>query len=689
MSVGRNELCPCGSGKKYKKCCGIVTPITQLQGSREQKLRQEYMHWIERFNRYISAQLTKKEMDHARKLFAASTGLTLEETENQLWDVHFLNWFVFDVVRGKTSLIQDFIKQYGKRMERSMQQGFLDMSLRVYEIDQVEEDTLIAHDLLTGAEHKIVGGQVFDPRSGQLLMGRLLPMGGRDLLFSGSLILQAGLKQPLLEWFSQLDTASPEGEEAELSSTSLKLYQFVLQNETNRHHAQAKGQYRLVRRVYVPQEMEELRNRLEKQPSFELKKRNATEEIWVFSARKEEFLFRSLNNALLELHEVLGEIVIVQDQILLESFDDQVEEIEGLLQLSQHASEEEITKLTSTGSKLSRGTIFITSQPPLPQKVLHWAVQTYFAEKWLVTPHPQIHNLPPVLAAASNQPELREQVERLVAKMEDEAQLGVGAARFMRVEMLRPNLALPTESVHIQNLLQRPLVQGSPDSSYTVQPKQLDDIALFVSEVTDGKSDATVKKYDEAMNLFRSFVRSAFGPEFTWERLRREDVAYFLVHDVTERSDSLTKTLATNLLSVLSAFFKWIDKQYTSNVSSTIQPLLGDMKEDLQEVYKTLTTLAREASQNLHDRTLAPQKVEETHLLLLEKQDQGWLVRTPDGQNLVLTIGEEVDHALDPDWMVAGLIGQTDTGSWHLYGAPKVYPPAISTLLGVSMSVLV
>jgi uncharacterized protein YecA (UPF0149 family) len=21
--VGRNDLCPCGSGKKYKKCCGV------------------------------------------------------------------------------------------------------------------------------------------------------------------------------------------------------------------------------------------------------------------------------------------------------------------------------------------------------------------------------------------------------------------------------------------------------------------------------------------------------------------------------------------------------------------------------------------------------------------------------------------------------------------------------------------
>jgi len=22
MKIGRNEQCPCGSGKKYKKCCG-------------------------------------------------------------------------------------------------------------------------------------------------------------------------------------------------------------------------------------------------------------------------------------------------------------------------------------------------------------------------------------------------------------------------------------------------------------------------------------------------------------------------------------------------------------------------------------------------------------------------------------------------------------------------------------------
>jgi hypothetical protein len=27
MKAGRNDPCPCGSGQKYKKCCGVVIPI--------------------------------------------------------------------------------------------------------------------------------------------------------------------------------------------------------------------------------------------------------------------------------------------------------------------------------------------------------------------------------------------------------------------------------------------------------------------------------------------------------------------------------------------------------------------------------------------------------------------------------------------------------------------------------------
>ena len=29
--IGRNEPCPCGSGKKFKKCCGIAVPVENVQ----------------------------------------------------------------------------------------------------------------------------------------------------------------------------------------------------------------------------------------------------------------------------------------------------------------------------------------------------------------------------------------------------------------------------------------------------------------------------------------------------------------------------------------------------------------------------------------------------------------------------------------------------------------------------------
>jgi hypothetical protein len=56
MKVGRNELCPCGSGKKYKKCCGLVTTSTAADGAAEswwaypefgEKVRREFASYFE------------------------------------------------------------------------------------------------------------------------------------------------------------------------------------------------------------------------------------------------------------------------------------------------------------------------------------------------------------------------------------------------------------------------------------------------------------------------------------------------------------------------------------------------------------------------------------------------------------------------------------------------------------------
>jgi hypothetical protein len=44
MNIGRNDPCPCGSGKKYKKCCLIRQELdAQTQAVIEEK---EFQEWL-------------------------------------------------------------------------------------------------------------------------------------------------------------------------------------------------------------------------------------------------------------------------------------------------------------------------------------------------------------------------------------------------------------------------------------------------------------------------------------------------------------------------------------------------------------------------------------------------------------------------------------------------------------------
>lgn len=688
MSVGRNELCPCGSGKKYKKCCGVVTPITELRSRHEQKLQKEYAGWVERLNHFVGANVTSEVISEARSLFAEEIGLSEESVMRPEWAAHFFNWCVLDVKTGGSTLLENYVKQHGRRMEPDLRRAFARLHLNVYEVMEVDRDVLTVQQPISHETHYLLRSNNLQVEPGQVIVGRLLNLGLRDMLFSGSIILQPHVKQPILEWLKE----HPEVEEAANDTAkrvyTTDLYRFIVQFG-DEGSDEVKSADALLRRSYAVVNRNQLIKEMEATRSFELKRKDAANEIWVYATRKEEHLFPALKGALLELYEVQAEVLIQDDKIMLEGYAPQLDEVADLLQLHPLQDEEEIRVLSSTGSKLSKGTLFITSQPTLPPKVLQWAVQTYFAEKWLVTPHESLDELAPILVAASDNAELNGKLQSLMEQMEQDNKLGQGLARFIRMDMLRPRLALENKDLHVNNLLRRPLIEGLPESVYTVHPDRLADMSRFVQEMTEGKSEATVKKYDEVMNNFRSFVRGAFGPTFTWDQLRKEDLVYFLVHDIYVRTDATTKTLATNLLSVLTAFFKWLDKQGVAGLHSETQPLLVELKETLPEAYRLRGVLEKEANQNLYGNTNGLTQLAEETIMLLEPDKNGWIAKRSNGEKIKLSLEADAGQVLSSDWLIAGLFGQTEDGSWKVYGTPELYPPVVALLLGVPTSVLV
>ncbi|UFJ41644.1 SEC-C domain-containing protein [Brevibacillus humidisoli] len=678
MSVGRNELCPCGSGKKYKKCCGIVTSISQV---RERKLRSAYDEVNERLNTYVSKSFSREEIEQARQRFARETGLTAEEVQHPQWAIHFYNWFVFDDQTDGTTVVESFFESDGRRVEHDVQQAYLQLTLGLYEIVHRVDDVLTVRSLSGGDLLQVVAANVIKTRPGQLLLGRLLPFGQRYQLFTGSIVLPAALKRQFAQWLAKVG-------ERDLRRHTTRLYRFLLK-QGNTAKAGSNPPEKLIRSVWHPSNLPAVREALRTHSAFELKKRDESQEIWVYAARKEGGLLAALDNALVELHEVQGELLVGDETIAFEGFPDALSSLTENLPLPEAENEQPIDRLTSSGSRLTRGTIFITSQPPLPSKVMQWAVQTYFAEKWLVTPHPEIEDLPPLLVAAAEDDRLKAKLEKVVDQIEQAREKGAGPGRFMRLDLIRPRLSLPNRQLSIENLLKRPLIDGLPADSFTVHPDRLADIAAFVREMTEGKSESTVKKYDEAMNLFRSFLRSAFGRGFAWEELRREEVAYFLVHDVLRRTDTSTKTLAGNLLSVLSAFFKWLDKQHEIDLSGQLQPLLSALKEELPEAYRLRGQLQKQAVTRLHDHDQQPERVTEEALLVLSAEDAGWQVKRGNGEEIRLQMDQQEEQLPSGDWIVFALIGQTADGRWHLYGLPELYPPLVAELLGVRRNVLV
>lgn len=71
--VGRNEVCPCGSGRKYKRCCGASAPVAGVVSSlaelSESLDRLEAMRWAaqQKLNRgdYAGAEHAALELQKA------------------------------------------------------------------------------------------------------------------------------------------------------------------------------------------------------------------------------------------------------------------------------------------------------------------------------------------------------------------------------------------------------------------------------------------------------------------------------------------------------------------------------------------------------------------------------------------------------------------------------------------------
>lgn len=172
--VGRNDPCPCGSGKKYKKCRGATNVIALAPTRYNDELNQlhnglvdfTFMEFEPVINEIIrkSPHYGKEDSDYNIQLYT-----------------HLLSaWAVLHYKVHKDDTIFDlyYKKQKNKIRYESVKKTFASWRKvlpSVYRVLEVTEDGLRVQDIRTDEEHKVVIREEHNFETGNLVIGILLP----------------------------------------------------------------------------------------------------------------------------------------------------------------------------------------------------------------------------------------------------------------------------------------------------------------------------------------------------------------------------------------------------------------------------------------------------------------------------------------------------------------------------------
>ena len=158
--VGRNDPCPCGSGKKYKRCC---LNKDELRGPEKTSATPKEIELRDRLLSFLGKERYKKDFEKAyrlfwRKPFREPLGLDEKEEANF---ASFLEWFIHDFsLWNGTTIVEEFYQEKKEKLseeELSLLKYEMASYLSLYEVTSVTPEVgLRLKDLFTGEEMDIL-----------------------------------------------------------------------------------------------------------------------------------------------------------------------------------------------------------------------------------------------------------------------------------------------------------------------------------------------------------------------------------------------------------------------------------------------------------------------------------------------------------------------------------------------------
>lgn len=204
MSTGRNDPCPCGSGKKYKKCC-FLREFTSVGKDEliKQRLVQDILAFVKKkYKDRLDEALDFFWEDFVPEDYLDHAGLVMT-------DINFWEWIVFDWQPdddGKT-VIDHYLKANQNLGDSEMNVLAImnEAVISLYEVQDVyPEEGLLLKDLLLGGEYEVSEKSATHYlKKWDILATRLLRLDGRHIMSGCGYPYPLGQKEGIIDFIKR------------------------------------------------------------------------------------------------------------------------------------------------------------------------------------------------------------------------------------------------------------------------------------------------------------------------------------------------------------------------------------------------------------------------------------------------------------------------------------------------------
>lgn len=205
--VGRNALCPCGSGKKYKKCC--LQKSTEQEPLEKPVIDQKEKEISDRLHAYSKKERFKKDFLNASAIYWRTEPIEpLPLPERAMEDKGgFMEWFIIDyILPSGRSILKEFYSEMFNKLtdeEKRILESQMSSYMSVYEVIAVTSgEGFRIKEIFTGRELDIKDkSSSWNLVKWDIVMFRVDTLNGINKSLSSTIqVIPRGLKDKMLSF---------------------------------------------------------------------------------------------------------------------------------------------------------------------------------------------------------------------------------------------------------------------------------------------------------------------------------------------------------------------------------------------------------------------------------------------------------------------------------------------------------